>query len=94
MRKIAIKLLALILCLSIIPVSPVIADDVVAQDEPVVTATDLIIVEEDFTQYSSLEDIPNLTYTENEHTTLSVDPEKGLVMTQVKSTPLVDGASN
>ena len=94
MKKIAIKLLALILCLSIIPISPVIADDVVAQDEPVVTATDLIVIEEDFTQYSSLADIPNLTYTENEHTTLTVDPEKGLVMTQVKSTPLVDGASN
>lgn len=54
----------------------------------------LITVEEDFTKYSSISDVPDLAYTENDHTTLTVDSEKGLMLKQVKSTPLVSGATN
>ncbi len=83
-KKFATKLIALILCLSIIniPVFPVQAD------------VGLISVEEDFTKYSSLADVPNLEFKGNDHTTLTLDPEKGLVMTQVGTTSLVDGKTN
>jgi len=96
MKNFTTKLLALVLCLTImaIPVSPAIADEVETVSQDVQPTSDLIVVEEDFTQYSSLADIPNLTYTENDHTTLTLDPQKGLVMTQVNSTPLVEGKTN
>jgi len=84
MRKNIFKLIAIILCFSMIniPVFPVTAD------------VSLISVEEDFTKYSSLSDIPYFVYEENEHSTIKLDSEKGLVIEQVKSTPLIEGALN
>lgn len=84
MKKIITKLITIILCFSIIniPVFPVTAD------------VGLISVEEDFTQYSSLSDIPYLVYDGNEHSTVKLEKGKGLVIEQVKSTPLVNGEVN
>ena len=54
----------------------------------------LISVEEDFTKYSSVEDIPYFAYDESDHATVSVEEGKGLVVKHIKSTPVLNDASN
>jgi len=70
-------------------------DPVIPPVEPPVMDDDKIISYTDFTQYSDIDDIPNLTYINDEYAIVKVEKGKGLIVEQIKSEPLNgDGAQN
>lgn len=70
-------------------------DPVIPPVEPPVSDDDKIISYTDFTQYSDIDDIPNLTYINDEYAIVKVEKGKGLIVEQIKSEPLNgDGAQN
>jgi len=54
----------------------------------------LIVIEEDFTKYSNISDVPNLVVDKETHATVKAVKGTGIVVSQIKATPLAGDAVN